>query len=175
MNKLILRSLPLCVFIGLSIFLWKGLYSNPRDIPSSFIGKKIPKFNLPTINSTSNVLKDNDFIGHISLLNVWASWCMACKEEQAFLLNLAGNGIKIYGLNYKDNPSEALNWLQTWGNPYQIIGVDKSGVFALDLGIYGSPETFLIDKRGIIRFRYAGILTQEIWQKKFLPIILELS
>lgn len=170
MSKIVLRALPFLVFFVLVVFLWRGLFLDPREIPSSYLGKQIPKFSLSTLNR-KRVFKDTDLYGKISLLNVWASWCMACKEEQVFLLKLADSGIKIYGLNYKDNSQNALNWLATWGNPYDIVAVDVNGTVAFDLGVYGAPETFLIDKHGIIRYRYAGILDEKIWQEKFLPII----
>ena len=173
MKKILFRALPLVVFAILAVFLWKGLYLNPREIPSSYIGKKLPEFSLQTLNQ-SGVFRNSDLHGEVSLLNVWASWCMACKDEQAFLLKLADTGIKIYGLNYKDDTNTALEWLATWGNPYTIVAADINGLVAFDLGVYGAPETFLIDKQGIIRYRYAGILNEEVWQEKFLPVYSEL-
>ncbi len=175
MKKLLIRALPLLVFGVLFGFLWKGLYLNPREIPSSYVGKKIPEFSLPALpNDKQEVFSDKDLYGKVSLLNVWSSWCMACKDEQAFLLKLADSGVQIYGLNYKDNTSSAVAWLATWGNPYKLVAEDKNGRVAFDLGIYGSPETFIIDKQGIIRYRHAGILNEKTWQDKFLPIISKL-
>jgi cytochrome c biogenesis protein CcmG/thiol:disulfide interchange protein DsbE len=172
MKKIFFRILPFLIFVSLSIFLWKGLNLNPREIPSAYIDKKIPKFSLPLlIKDQKGVFKDSIFFGEVSLLNVWASWCMACKDEQVFLLKLADSGIKIYGLNYKDDIEKALDWLKTWGNPYKSIGADSNGIVALNLGVYGTPETFIIDKNGVIRYRYAGILNEKIWQEKFLPVL----
>lgn len=115
------------------------------------------------------------FKGKISLLNVWASWCDACAEEQAFLIQLSQTGIPIYGLNYKDKSEEAFNWLQRWGNPFKAVGLDQEGELAIDLGVYGTPETFLIDQKGIIRLRYAGILNNNAWNDTFAPLIQSLE
>lgn len=176
MKKILVRVLPFVVFASLSIFLWKGLYLNPREIPSTYVDKKIPKFSLPTLaQNKPSVFRDEDLYGEVSLLNVWASWCMACKDEQVFLLKLADSGIKIYGLNYKDDVANALDWLNTWGNPYTLIGTDINGLVALDLGVYGTPETFIIDENGVVRYRYAGILNEKIWQEKFLPVFLKVK
>lgn len=176
MKKILVRILPFLVFVFLSVFLWKGLYLNPREIPSTYVGKKIPKFSLPILAKNKHgVFQDKDLYGEVSLLNVWASWCMACKDEQVFLLKLADSGVKIYGLNYKDNFKNALDWLKTWGNPYILTGVDIDGLVALDLGVYGTPETFVIDKNGVVRYKYAGILNEKVWQEKFLPVLLKVK
>ena len=104
---------------------------------------------------------------------VWASWCDACREEQAFLLTLAQQkGIKLYGINYKDDPAKAQQWLVDWGNPYQAIGLDSKGKMALDLGVYGTPETYLLDRQGKILHRYAGSLTAEVWRREFLTLLM---
>ena len=169
------RFLPLMIFTSLAIFLWKGLSLKPQDLPSAKIGQNMPEINLPVLNKPQASFKTSDLHGQVTLLNVWSSWCMACKDEQAFLLGLAAKGVNIYGLNYKDDTSRAVSWLGVWGNPYQVILEDQNGKAALDLGVYGSPETFVIDKKGVIRFRYAGILNQQIWDEKFLPVIREIE
>lgn len=172
MKKLIFNYLPLFIFVIICVFLWLGLSLNPREIPSSFVGKKLPEFNMPLLDK-QGVFSDKDLSGNVSILNVFASWCSACKDEQVFLLKLANSGIKIFGINYKDNTHNAISWLETWGNPYIAIGTDVNGLVALDLGIYGTPETFLIDKNGVIKYRYAGILNQQVWREKFMPILRE--
>lgn len=165
---------PFIIFIVLALFLWRGLSLEPQTLPSVQVGKSLPDFQLPMLGKeqvfTSLLLK-----GQIALLNVWASWCSACKEEQVFLMQLSQENIPIYGLNYKDTTEEAKRWLGEWGNPYRAIAEDKEGKVAIDLGVYGTPESFLIDKKGVIRYRHVGVLTQTVWQNEFLPLILRLQ
>lgn len=143
-------------------------------MPSVQLGKSLPAFQLPAVEEgklfTPDVMK-----GRVVLLNVWASWCEACVEEQVFLMRLARQSVPIYGLNYKDNTQNAQRWLNEWGNPYQAVGEDKEGRVAIDLGVYGAPETFLIDKKGVIRYRHIGILNEEAWKSDFLPRIKQLQ
>lgn len=171
MKTFIWRMLPLMVFMVLALFLWRGLSLDPRALPSVKLGKALPEFRLPRLDDPNQTLSRKDLKGQLVLLNVWASWCPACVDEQVFLLSLARQGVLLYGLNYKDNAQEAREWLKEWGNPYQQIVQDKEGRFAIDLGVYGAPETFLIDKNGLIQYRHAGILTADIWEKDFLPRI----
>lgn len=162
--------LPLGVFLALSLFFWRGLSLNPQHLPSSLIGHPLPVFNLPILGEdNSQHFTPNALRGHVSVLVVWASWCDACKQEQIFLFELARQGVMLYGLNYKDDPQTALDWLNDWGNPYRLIGQDRQGRVAMDLGVYGAPETYLIDANGYIRYRHPGILTASIWHKEFLP------
>lgn len=114
-------------------------------------------------------------LGQIALLNVWASWCAACVDEQVFLMQLSREALPIYGLNYKDKTNDARRWLSEWGNPYKAIGEDKAGKVAIDLGVYGAPETFLIDKKGLIRYRHVGVLDEKAWLSDFLPLIKRLQ
>lgn len=174
--KWLLRLLPIGVFVVLAFFLWRGLSGHPSTLPSARLGQMVPDFNLPRLTAKSGqYFSSKDMQGHIALLNIWASWCDACTEEQVFLLKLARQGIPIYGLNYHDEPDAALQWLHTWGNPYLSIGSDMAGQVAMNLGVYGTPETFLMDKRGVIQYRYAGVLTASIWQREFLPRIAKLE
>lgn len=174
MKKNIWYLLPLFVFILLGGLLFRGLSLNPHWLPSVKLGKRIPDFQLPSLTS-QQLFSPLQWKGKTVLLNVWASWCSACTEEQQVLLDLAQKGIKIYGLNYKDDSQQALNWLETWGNPYQAVGLDEGGRVGIDLGVYGTPETFLIDSAGMIQYRHTGPLTMTIWEKEFLPRMLSLE
>lgn len=165
------RLIPFIVFALLLLFLWRGLSLDPQKLPSAQLGQSLPIFKVPTLNDPDRFLTQEQFTGKFTLLNIWASWCAACVEEQAFLLKLSSEGIPIIGLNYKDKNDKANQWLADWGNPYQLIGQDISGKVAIDLGVYGAPETFLIDSQGIIRFRHVGILDEESWKNDFLPRI----
>lgn len=163
------RLIPFVVFVVLVIFFWRGLSLDPHEIPLAQLNKPLPQFQLPILGDEQTSFTQNSLQGQVTLLNVWASWCAACVDEQAFLLQLAREGVGIYGLNYKDNPQEAKQWLNEWGNPYKVVGEDLKGTVAIDLGVYGAPETFLVDKKGIIRYRHVGVLNADSWQKEFLP------
>ncbi len=169
------RIIPFILFALLALFFWRGLSLNPQNLPSAILGKQMPMFELPALGARPATFTSNAMHGQVALLNVWASWCEACMEEQVFLLQLAREGVLIYGLNYKDNADDATHWLTEWGNPYKQVGSDTRGQVAIDLGVYGAPETFLVDKAGVIQFRHAGVLTAMIWQRDFLPRILELE
>lgn len=175
MNKRFWKALPIVLFLVLSLFLWRGLSLNPHELPSVQLGKPLPVFLLPQLNQPSVLMHSNELRGQVFLLNVWASWCAACIEEQVFLMQLARKGVLIYGLNYKDDATNARLWLKQWGNPYTQIMSDVSGKTAIDLGVYGAPETFLIDKKGIIRYRHAGIIDEALWQKEIAPLMQKLE
>lgn len=174
MKTLYWRLLPLAVFVLLIFFFWRGLSLEPQKLPSVQLGKPLPDFKLPALGS-EKTFTSKAMQGRIVLLNVWASWCGSCAEEQKFLMQLSRGDVPIYGLNYKDKTENASRWLDEWGNPYQAIGEDREGKVAIDLGVYGTPETFLIDQAGIIRYRYAGILNEKVWQTDFLPRIQQLQ
>jgi len=165
------RLIPFGVFVLLVLFLWRGLSLDPHHIPSAHIGKPLPTFQLPALGDNQRPFTNMSLNGHLAILNVWASWCEACRDEQVFLLKLAREGVAIYGLNYKDNTQNATQWLSEWGNPYKMVGEDTDGKVAIDLGVYGAPETFLIDTRGVIRYRHLGVLDAISWQREFLPRI----
>lgn len=167
MNKL--RLIPLLFFAVLSFFLWRGLSLEPQKLPSAQIGRVLPHFSIPVLGLVGKKLTSSSLQDQVFLLNVWASWCSACVEEQVFLLQLAREGIPIYGLNYKDSPKSAQKWLHEWGNPFRQVGIDRKGKVAIDLGVYGAPETFLIDAHGVIRLRHVGILDEKTWKHDFLP------
>ena len=165
---------PFIIFLGLILFLFRGLSLNPKELPSVEVGKLLPAFELKSLSGKA-LFSPSTMQGHVSILNVWASWCPACTEEQSFLLDLKKQGYALYGLNYKDKREEAKAWLDEWGDPYRAIGQDSQGLVAIDLGVYGAPETFLIDQQGMIIYRHVGILNQSIWDQVFLPKIKSLE
>jgi cytochrome c biogenesis protein CcmG, thiol:disulfide interchange protein DsbE len=169
------RLAPFLLFILIAIFLWRGLSLDPQNLPSVQLGKRLPDFHLRVLGDKTAQLTPDTMRGQVVLLNVWASWCDACAKEQIFLTELANKGVIIYGINYKDDIKNAKNWLMEWGNPYQLIGKDNDGRAAIDLGVYGAPETFLIDAQGVIQYRYAGVLNEQVWQQEFLPRMRQLE
>lgn len=151
-----------------------GEYS-PRHIPSPLIGKPLPEFSLPTLHNPKKILANKDFKGKVVLINFWASWCAACKDEHPFLMALARNKqVPLIGLNYKDQRDTAQATLNAEGNPYDVSLVDADGRVGLDWGVYGVPETFVIDRNGVIRYKHVGPITPEAWEKTLLPIIRQL-
>ncbi len=168
-------AIPLIIFIVIIGFLWHGLKVNPSIIPSPLISQPAPEFKLPQLFYPKEYISNDDFIGHVTLVNVWATWCNSCIEEHNFLLNISNiDDVRIVGLNYKDDVSLAKQWLQENGNPYDVVAVDASGNTAIDWGVYGTPETFLIDKKGVIRYKHIGPLNASIWEKTLRPIIIQL-
>lgn len=167
--------LPLAVFIFVLIFFWRGLSLDPHHLPSARLGKPLPTFQIPMLYDSKAIFTPELFKGKTVLLNVWASWCEACVEEQLFLLQLSRQGTLIYGLNYKDNNELARKWLAEWGNPYKMVAEDTQGKVAIDLGVYGAPETFLIDSVGIIRYRHVGPLNATVWETEFVPRIQQME
>ena len=154
------RFMPLIAFVALVVLLAIGLTLNPREVPSPLIGKPVPAFELPLLLAEGS-FSDKDLIGQVTLVNVWASWCFACRQEHEAIKRLGRNGARIIGLNYKDEPDDAKDWLIKLGNPYQEIAVDYDGRVAIDWGVYGAPETFLIDEKGIIRHKTIGALSDK--------------
>lgn len=170
------RLLPLIAFIGLALLLFIGVRMNSgKDnsaIPSPLIGKPAPQFLLPVLNQAAKKISTSDLKGQAYLLNVWGSWCPACQIEHPVITDLAKSGkVKVVGYNYKDETEAANKWLQQFGDPYDLILVDESGRTALDWGIYGAPETFLIDTQGIVRWKHVGPITPEIIEQEILPLL----
>ncbi len=166
---------PVILFLVLMGFLFIGLYKDPSEVPSPLIGKPVPEFSLPRLLESS-VITEKEFLGKVSLVNVWATWCFACKQEHPILNNLAAqNVVPIYGLNYKDDSQQAKLYLKEFGNPYVANAVDESGRTSIDWGVYGAPETFVVDKKGIIRHKHIGPLTKEDVESKILPLIQALN
>lgn len=168
--------LPLGIFITLVLFLGIGLRLNPREIPSPFIDKPAPSFQLTQLHDAAKTIAPQDMVGQVWMLNVWASWCVSCRQEHPVLMDLAKQGVvPILGLNYKDTREAGSGWLRQFGNPYQVSAFDSDGRVGIDYGVYGVPETFLIDKRGVIRLKHIGPVTQQAIIEKFLPLIKELN
>jgi cytochrome c biogenesis protein CcmG/thiol:disulfide interchange protein DsbE len=157
---LLRRFMPLIAFAVLVGFLAVGLTLNPRLVPSPLIGKPAPEFELPLLMQ-EGTFSNKDLIGHVTLVNVWASWCFACRQEHETVKSLSRKGVRIIGLNYKDKADDAKQWLARLGNPYQAIAADVDGRVAIDWGVYGAPETFLIDQQGIIRHKVIGPLSNQ--------------
>jgi len=167
---------PLAIFLVLAGFLYKGLSLNPHEVPSPFINKPAPDFELQKLGDMSSKFSNKEMLGKVWLLNVWASWCVACRAEHPLLVQMARQGsIPVYGLNYKDMPSKAKAWLVEHGNPYVLSAVDYEGNVGIDYGVYGVPETFVIDKKGIIRHKVIGPLTPKELQEKVAPLVKELE
>ncbi|MCW8386026.1 DsbE family thiol:disulfide interchange protein [Fluoribacter dumoffii] len=175
MRKIGWKVVPIAFFLLLCIFLWRGLSLNPYELPSVQLGKPLPQFSLPQLQEPNTFFNSTQLKGQVVLLNVWASWCAACIDEQVFMLHLAREGVPLYGLNYKDKPDDALRWLEQWGNPYKLVFEDRDGKVAIDLGVYGAPETFVIDKKGTIRYRHVGVMTKQVWLKEIAPLIKQLE
>lgn len=168
-------ALPLAVFVVLAAFLFVGLSLNPREVPSPLIGKPVPTFQLPQLAQPDRTFAPSQMQGEVWLLNVWASWCVACRIEHPLLVELAKkNTVPVIGLNYKDKRDAATSWLAQFGNPYKLSVVDADGRVGIDYGVYGVPETFVIDKQGVIRFKQIGPITEEAWQNKLLPLVQQL-
>ncbi|HTS55284.1 MAG TPA: DsbE family thiol:disulfide interchange protein [Burkholderiales bacterium] len=167
---------PLLLFVVLLIFLWVGLSLNPREVPSPLIGKPAPSFRLARLDDPSQTIAENDLRGRVWLLNVWASWCVSCVQEHPVLVQLSKQGVvPIYGLNYKDERIAAQAWLAKNGNPYTLSMTDPDGKVGLDYGVYGVPETYVIDKAGVIRLKQIGPVTPQVLSERILPLVKRLQ
>jgi cytochrome c biogenesis protein CcmG, thiol:disulfide interchange protein DsbE len=167
--------LPLAVFAAIGVFLGVGLTLNPRLVPSPLIGKAVPEFRLPAVQGRTLGLSTADLKGEVSLVNVFASWCVACLDEHPLLMDLQRAGtVPIHGLNYKDPPADAERWLAFYGDPYTRTGADVNGRVGIDWGVYGVPETFVIDKQGRIAYKHIGPIKPDDLRKKILPLVEQL-
>jgi len=164
---------PLIVFATMSGFFVVGLQRNPNYIPSALIGKPIPQFSLPSLTDPSATVSTETLQGQVALVNVWGTWCIECRHEHAFLVELARAGLPIYGLNAKDDRGAALDWLAALGNPYVSSGFDPEGVAIIDWGVTAAPETFLVGRDGTILHKHISPMTPQVWQRDFLPLIKE--
>ncbi len=169
--------LPLALFLVLAGFLAVGLKLDPREVPSPLIGKPAPAFQVATLARPEATIGRQDLLGKVWILNVWASWCAACREEHPVLVAYArrGGGAPIYGLNYKDQRDDALAWLGQLGNPYVASLHDLDGRIGIDFGVYGVPETFVIDRAGVIRFKHIGPVTPQVLRDKIEPLLRQLD
>lgn len=166
--------IPIGVFAVLAAFFLRGLSLNPRYVPSPLIGKPAPEFQLPRLKDPAATLGTQDLAGQVALLNVWATWCPGCRQEHPFLVELAeANDVPIYGLNWKDDRAKALGWLSSIGDPYVASAFDEIGEVAIDWGVYGAPETFLLARDGTVLYKHIAPLTPEVWATEFLPRIQE--
>jgi len=164
--------LPAAIFAGLAIVLGWGLTRNAQDIPSALIGKSVPEFSLPPVKGRKLGLTSANLRGEVSLVNVFASWCVACREEHPAFMRLAATGIvPLYGLNYKDRPDDAAKWLDTMGDPYTRTGADLTGRVAIDWGVYGVPETFAVGADGRIAYKHIGAVTEQALVENILPLV----
>ena len=174
--KVLRWTLPLAVFVVIVAFLFVGLFRDPREVPSPLIGKPAPSFSLPKLHEPQQKLATADMRGQVWLLNVWASWCVSCRVEHPLLVDLAkANVVPVVGLNYKDVPKDGLAWLAERGDPYKTSIVDRDGRVGIDFGVYGVPETFVIDKGGVIRYKQIGPLTADALRQTILPLVRELQ
>ena len=168
--------IPLGIFIILLVFLAIGLTRDPHEVPSPLINKAAPVFTAPRLQAPNEIFSAKDMLGQVWLLNTWASWCVACRQEHPILMEFAKTKtLPIVGLDYKDKEADGLKWLARHGNPYDITVTDKDGRIGIDFGVYGVPESFLIDKSGIIRYKQIGPITEEALRDKIVPLIRELQ
>lgn len=167
---------PLIVVAVLAVVFWRGLFLDPTRVPSPLVGKSVPTFSLPTLHDPEEVFTDAKLRGEPSLLNVFGTWCPGCHVEHPLLVEMSRTlDVPIYGLNWKDDRAAAIEWLQDDGNPYTAVVFDKSGDVAIDWGVYGAPETFVIDADGVIRHKHIGILTPEALREDILPLLQQLK
>jgi cytochrome c biogenesis protein CcmG/thiol:disulfide interchange protein DsbE len=168
--------LPLSAFVVLAVLLGFGLGLNPREVPSPLIGRAAPAFQLPRLQDATQTLSPDELRGQVWVLNVWASWCAPCRDEHPLLVQLAGSGgVPLIGLNYKDDPRAAQEWLLRLGDPYVATAVDREGRIGIDYGVYGVPESYVIDRAGTVRLKHTGPLTQQVWSEQMLPLIRQLQ
>jgi len=167
--------IPLLVFVLLASFFWRGLSLDPTRMPSALIDQPVPEFSLTTVLDEQRLVTQDEFKGQVSLLNVWATWCISCRVEHPYLVQLADSGVPIYGVNYKDETVKAKQWLKDLENPYVLSVVDIDGRLGIDLGVFGAPETYIIDKRGVIRYKHVGVIDDRVWKEKIQPIMTDLQ
>lgn len=162
--------LPLLVFLIVAFFLFRGLWLNPTELPSALIGKAFPAFELNDALDPQKRITEADLKGRPALVNVWATWCPTCRYEHPYLIQLADQGVPVFGINYKDDNAAAIKWLRELHNPYLLNIADDKGSLGLDLGVYGAPETYMIDKNGIIRYKRVGVVDDTVWRTEMEPL-----
>ncbi|AMO57535.1 thiol:disulfide interchange protein [Endozoicomonas montiporae] len=158
---------PLVLFLVLSVLFFQALFrENKNDLPSALLNRPLPAFQLPTVLNPERVVTEKDLLGQVSLLNVWGTWCIGCRVEHPFLMELAEQGVTLYGVNYKDEQSDARQWLKLKDDPYVFSAADIDGRLGIDLGVYGAPETFLVDRQGMIRYKHIGVVDKRVWEEE---------
>jgi len=165
-------ALPLALFVAVVAFLYLGLGRDPTLVPSPLVGKPVPEFELESLSDPARMVTRRDLTGRVALVNAWATWCVSCRHEHPVLVRIADEvGIPVYGLNYKDERPEALAWLARLGDPYVLSAFDPAGRVGIDFGVYGLPETFIVDAEGVIAHKHVGPITPEVWNEELLPIV----
>ena len=168
--------IPLAIFLVLVVFLGAGLSLDPKEVPSPLIGKPAPAFALTLLDNPEKTIRREDMLGKVWMLNVWASWCVACREEHPLLVAFSRKKLlPVYGLNYKDERMAGMKWLSSFGNPYDASLFDHDGRVGIDYGVYGVPETFIIDREGVVRFKQIGPVTEEVLRTKIEPLVMKLN
>lgn len=168
----VLLFLPLLIAAIVGVVLFAGIGRDPTRLESPLIGKPVPDFQLQDLHNPEQTRDRSVFLGQVSLLNVWGTWCPSCLDEHPDLMRLAREqGVRIIGMNYKDQRADALAWLQRLGDPYQVSLYDPKGTLGFDLGVYGAPETFVIDAEGIVRYRHVGVVNEQVWNEVLLPVM----
>ncbi|MDH4391736.1 MAG: DsbE family thiol:disulfide interchange protein [Aquabacterium sp.] len=174
--KVLRYLVPMGIFAAVLGFLFVGLGLNPREVPSPLVGKPAPAFQLPRLDDPAQTVGRNDLLGKVWMLNVWASWCAPCREEHPLVIDIARRKlVPVYGLNYKDQTQAARGWLANLGDPYTATLVDANGRVGIDFGVYGVPETFIIDRQGVIRYKHTGPLTADVVRTRIEPLLKELQ
>lgn len=167
--------IPLIIFAVLAVFFWRGLSLDPTDMPSALIDKPMPAFSLPTLEDANQIITQDDLKGEVALVNVWATWCIACRVEHPYLVELANQGVRVIGINYKDDVAEAQRWLKNLHNPYVYSIIDADGRLGIDLGVFGAPETYVVDRQGVIRHKHVGVVDDKVWTEQLKPIVDQLN
>ncbi|MDO6745855.1 DsbE family thiol:disulfide interchange protein [Gilvimarinus sp. 1_MG-2023] len=162
--------LPLLIVLILLPLFYVGLSIDPTAMPSALVGNPVPEYSLPLVANEQHSASHKDLTGQVSLLNVWATWCFACKAEHPYLNSLSEEGINIVGVNYKDDRQAAQKWLRELHDPYLYSLYDQDGKLGLELGVTGAPETYLVDKQGIVRYRHIGVVNERVWQDTLEPL-----
>ncbi len=161
------------VLAGVAGFAWMSIYglkNDPSELPSALLNKMLPQFEQPALGEPGRMLSREDLLGKPALVNFWATWCPTCRAEHDYFNQLAAQGVVIYGINYKDDETKAVKWLQDLQDPYALNVSDPKGMLGMDLGVYGAPETFIIDAGGVIRFKYVGAVDEQVWREKMAPV-----
>ena len=175
LSRRLFYGVPVASFVAMSAVLGWGLTRNPRELPSTLIGRSVPKFSLPPVEGRRLGLSSADLRGEVSLVNFFASWCVACRAEHPLLLAMAQSGVvAIHGINYKDAPADAARWLDTLGDPYKRTGADRDGRVGIEWGLYGVPETYVVNADGHVMYKLAGPLTEQIRDSTILPLLARL-